>query len=412
MSRRLASVMTLLGCLAGCGAPGGAGGGTKGSEAGGFPPSPPVPGAGAVSAVIRNLTDLSADMTLRFSLYDITVRLTFLRVPGHTSTTVVGPEVTDLLEVSGVAQDGTALPDVSFRHGEDFLDDTQAVYIIGTEELPASVPPTLIFLEPVATTEVVPGEELSVAIIDEDPDSSATISFYLDPFEAPPQEDETASDGVSAVGTNGPDDATDPAAQQDQDAAPTAFSFALDGDEITLATEFAEDPDGQDDQFAFALGEDLPLGSYRVVAVITDELSTSIVQAPGLVQVVAVGSEAGNGEPPAETDQNVAPTLEMLTPADDHTIEAGAFFTVAWTDDDPDDNAVISLFLDPDDDPFNGNEFALADGIEEDPDAGGDRMNLTVGDPPPDTYWVTGLIDDGTISAVATAPGQLTITTP
>lgn len=412
MKRRLAVGVMLAGCVASCGAPAGGGAGKEGEEAGGFPPSPPVPGAGAVSAVVRNFTDQSADVTLRFSLYDITVRLTFVRVPARTSTTVVGPEVTDLLEVSGMAQDGVALPNASFRYGEDFLDGTEAVYIVGTEDLAASVPPTLIFLEPVATTEVVPGEELIVTIIDEDPDSSAVITFYLDPFEAPPDADEAGtngaatSDGGSAAGTNGADDMDGEA-----DAEPAVFVFVLDGDEIVLGADLAEDPDGQDDDFAFTIPDDLPLGSWRVVAVISDELSTSIVQAPGLVEVVAVGSETGDGQP-LEEEQNIAPTLELAAPAREASIVAGAALTVAWTDDDADDNAAISLFLDPDDDPFNGNETVLAEAIEEDPDGDADATNLVAADVPPGTYRVVGLIDDGSITAVATAPGLVTVSSP
>jgi len=394
--------------VAGCGAPGGAGRGPSNGEAGGFPPAPPVPGAGAVSAVVRNLTDQSADVTLRFSLYDITVRLTFIRVPARTSTTVVGPEVIDLLDISGTAEDGTALPDASFRYGQDFLDDTEAVYVIGTEDYPAGAPPTLIFLEPVDTVEVVPGGDLNVAIIDDDPDSSAALSFYLEPFEAPATEDDTAS----TVATNGTAD-TD-GLPDVPEAEPTFFSFALDGDEIVLGTDFAEDLDGQDDRFTFALPQDLPLGTYRLIGVITDELSAGIVQAPGLVQVVAADSAGGNGQSTEEPeDENVAPTLDLVEPADDHTVAGGASLTVAWTDEDPDDNALISLFLDPDDDPLNGNETALAENIAEDPDDdGGDFTNLVVPAVPPGIYRVLGVIDDGTVSVIATAPGRITVFTP
>ncbi|HUU82625.1 MAG TPA: hypothetical protein VM243_03880, partial [Phycisphaerae bacterium] len=285
---------------------------------------------------------------------------------------------------------------------------TEAVYVIGTEDYPAGAPPTLIFLEPVDTVEVVPGGDLNVAIIDDDPDSSAALSFYLEPFEAPATEDDTAS----TVATNGTAD-TD-GLPDVPEAEPTFFSFALDGDEIVLGTDFAEDLDGQDDRFTFALPQDLPLGTYRLIGVITDELSAGIVQAPGLVQVVAADSAGGNGQSTEEPeDENVAPTLDLVEPADDHTVAGGASLTVAWTDEDPDDNALISLFLDPDDDPLNGNETALAENIAEDPDDdGGDFTNLVVPAVPPGIYRVLGVIDDGTVSVIATAPGRITVFTP
>ena len=156
---------------------------SPGDEAGGVPPT----GAkfGVINARIRNFTDMSADVTLRFGLFAQTIRLIVLRVPGNTSTTVIGPEEADLLEVSGVAQDGTALPQVEFRYGEDFFAGTEAVYIIGIQG-DAAVPPALIFLEPIEDIEVVAGDQLEVLIADEDRDSSALIDFYLDPFEAAP----------------------------------------------------------------------------------------------------------------------------------------------------------------------------------------------------------------------------------
>ena len=68
--------------------------------------------------------------------------------------------VTDLLEVSAVAEDGTELRQVSFSYAVDFEDGTEVIYLIGTEDVPASMPPTLVFLEPLEATDVAPGGEL------------------------------------------------------------------------------------------------------------------------------------------------------------------------------------------------------------------------------------------------------------
>jgi hypothetical protein len=234
-----------------------------------------------IHARIRNFTELSADVTLRFELFAKIVRLTVLRVPGNTSTTVIGPEEADLLEVSGVAEDGTALPEIEFRYGEDFFAGTEAVYIIGIQG-DTAVPPVLIFLQPTEDIELAAGDQLKVTIADEDRDSSALIDFYLDPLDAQP----TEGDGGTEVGTSG--------------AEPGPGVFGFDGDETVLATGLEEDLDGDGDSFSLTVPEDLRPGDYWLVGVISDELATSIVRAPGLVRV----DEAGES-PPTEAEFGV-----------------------------------------------------------------------------------------------------------
>ena len=73
---------------------------------------------------------LDRDVTLRFLLNDVVVHLSFLRVPGHTSTTVVGPDVADRLEASGKNENSEPLPEAVFEYGRDFSEGTEAVYII------------------------------------------------------------------------------------------------------------------------------------------------------------------------------------------------------------------------------------------------------------------------------------------
>lgn len=280
MTRTLVGLLIVAVGLGGCGAvvPGTAaeddGGGASGEEPGGSGPDLPPTGArfGVINARIRNFTDLSADVTLRFSLFAQTVRLTVLRVPANISTSVIGPEEADLLEVSGVAQDGTALPEASFRYGVDFFAGTEAVYIIGTELDGSAIPPTLVFVEPIEDVEVVPGEPLAVVIADQDPDSSATIDFFLEPVDVPPAEGDGGTAGL--------------------DAGPGTSVLGLAGEETALATGLPEDLDGEGDSFSFTLPEDLAPGDYRLVGVIADELAVSIVRAPGVVQV----TEAEGGQ--------------------------------------------------------------------------------------------------------------------
>jgi len=349
----------------------------------------PVPSAGIVNARVRNLSDMYADVTLRFLLGDIVVHLTFLRVPAHTSTMVIGPEVADRLEVTAVAQDGSELPAAVFL-GVDLGDGGEAVYVIGAGEPPPDVPPTLTFIVPTTDVEVSQGGQLEVVIEDEDPDSAATISFFLDPDDEP-----------------------------------------LGGDEIILGSGFSEDPDGKADAFTFTLGADVPPGEYRLLGVIADALSTDIVQAPGLVRVVALGGDGEdnandqvdednqnedeegneNEDEEEEEDENVAPTLAMTEPATDITVFTTQSFTTAWIDQDPDDNATISIYLDPNDAAFDDNEILVASSLEEDPDGPGDRTVVPLAGVASGSYRVIGLIDDGEASAVSVAPGRVNVLT-
>ncbi|HUU85013.1 MAG TPA: hypothetical protein VM243_16050, partial [Phycisphaerae bacterium] len=150
-----------------------------------------------------------------------------------------------------------------------------------TELATTAIPPTLLFLEPTQDVEVTAGQPLAVVIADEDPDSSAAIDFYLEPVPAP-------------------------GAESDGEPAPGAAAFGLAGDAVVLATGLPEDLDGDGDSFSLTVPPELPAGDYHLVGVITDELATSIVRAPALVLVSG-----------AEGDQNEAPSLELLEPAED-----------------------------------------------------------------------------------------------
>jgi hypothetical protein len=380
VKRTLLASLIVTGSLIGCtdGGIGLGGGGTGAGNVGAIRPDGIAgdgiaglarPTAGFITGRIRNFTDQSAEVTLRFLLGDFVVHLTFVRVPAHTSTTIIGPELAERLEVWGVAQDGRELPAAVYRLGVELADGGEAVYVIGPVEPAADVPPTLTFVLPIADVEVLPGGQLEVIISDEDPDSAATISFFLDPGEQP-----------------------------------------LDGDEIALGAGFREDLDGTADTFSFVLGEDVRLGDYRLLGVISDELSTDIVQAPGLIHVVA---ELGDAiETPDGSAGNVLPSLLLIEPADDIEVLSGEVFDVAWIDDDPNDDAAISIFLDPNGDTFDGDEIMLASSIKEDLDGDGDRISAAPDDVAPGTYRVVGVISDGQDAVISVAPGAVTVLAP
>ena len=65
---------------------------------------------------------------------------------------------------------------------------------------------------------------------------------------------------------------------------------------------------------------------------------------------------------------NTPPSITVTSPSSDLVISQGDEFDIAWDDTDPDDNAVITIFLDPDSNPGSGNELLVIAGRQEDPD--------------------------------------------
>jgi len=105
---------------------------------------------------------------------------------------------------------------------------------------------------------------------------------------------------------------------------------------------------------------------------------------------------------------DVPPTIQVVEPAAG-TQYADAGFTIKWTDTDPDDNALVSLYSDTDTDPSSG-LVPIAEGIAEDPDGEGDAYSwdtstLTTGS----SYYVRATIDDG-VNPVASSYSQGTVT--
>ena len=105
---------------------------------------------------------------------------------------------------------------------------------------------------------------------------------------------------------------------------------------------------------------------------------------------------------------NVPPTIQVIEPAAG-TQYADASFTIKWTDTDPDDNALVSLYSDTDADPSAG-LVLIASGIAEDPDGEGDAYSwdtstLQAGS----AYYVRATVDDGS-NPVASSYSAGTIT--
>ncbi len=106
---------------------------------------------------------------------------------------------------------------------------------------------------------------------------------------------------------------------------------------------------------------------------------------------------------------NVQPEIELTSP-DGGPATADTFYVIRWTDDDPDDNARISLYNDQDTDPDNG-RVLIASNIPEDPEGDGDSFvwdtsTLVNGR----SFYVMAVIDDGTNDPVSTySTGAVTI---
>ena len=78
---------------------------------------------------------------------------------------------------------------------------------------------------------------------------------------------------------------------------------------------------------------------------------------------------------------------------------------ISWTDEDPDSNAVISIYYDIDNSGEDGT--LILDGIFEDPDGPDDSFSWNVSNVPEGTYYIYAVISDETSSNVSYSPAQI-----
>ncbi|MCP4593603.1 MAG: hypothetical protein GY842_22940 [bacterium] len=115
----------------------------------------PAPAAGIIEAQVRNLTDHSAEVTIRFLLNNIVVHLARLRIEPRSTTSLVGPELAQLVEFTGVDHLGAPLSPQNFVFGTDLEDNEPAVYIISDGGEPEPEQP----VDDVVDDTTVPEEE-------------------------------------------------------------------------------------------------------------------------------------------------------------------------------------------------------------------------------------------------------------
>ena len=227
---------------------------------------------------------------------------------------------------------------------------------------PFNQAPSLTIVAPASQVQVREGDSVTVQWRDTDPDDNATILFTLE-----------STDRVTGpVGT------------------------------FTVSPPIAEDPDGATADSSTVLIRDILPGLYDLVGTIDDGRLIGTARLDAAVRVLP--------EP-----DNDPPQLTLSEPAEDVDVSRGDSILVRWTDADANENARISLLLDPHPSSvaLDGDEILLVSSLGEDADGSGDRVTLGIpAGVPSGRYRVAGVITDGLIQVVAQAPGIVYVERP
>ncbi len=127
----------------------------------------------------------------------------------------------------------------------------------------------------------------------------------------------------------------------------------------------------------------------------------------------AAGNCSAQSDPASvTTGGNTAPSLTITEP-DGTDDTAGDSYIISWNDDDPDDDAQISLYYDTDSSGADGT--LIAGGLGEDADGTGDEYEWDTSALSPGDYYVYGVISDSVndpVTAYGTGPVTVTGTVP
>jgi hypothetical protein len=245
--------------------------------------------------------------------------------------------------------DGAALTGTSFAPG-----------VVRVVRDPGNAAPALEILSPEATVQLLRnGDSLAVQWDDSDPDDNATISFTL-------------------VSTGRADAAVE--------------SFAI-------GPPIAENPDGARLDAGTLVVRDVLPGYYDLLGTIDDGELIGTDRVERAVRIL----------PAVDNDP---PQLVLAEPAGDADVEIGRSVLVRWVDSDANDDARISLLLDPDlgNVPLDGDEVLLAASLGENEDGAGDQIRLGI---PPEVaegeYRLVGAITDGLTQLLTRAPGLVRV---
>jgi len=428
-----------------------------------------------IRARVRNESSARADVTLRFIRDSKVVHLAFVRVQPDSITTVNSPEIVDSVELSGVDQLGRALDSAVYVFGIDFDASKPADYLVRDPSQPERPTPSpepvtlvrLTLLEPSQAVTVALGGTLTARWADE-ASASGLLTLSLRPVGGANAGQSAAVGPAVGAGLDGINDellfivqGVEPGAYQlvgqiddgaqrltavapgriqvvrdPENVAPTialrgsaqpgvlsngdGFTIAWDDDDpddnatisfelvapgsseaagqrVALGPPIAENPDGPvADAATFVVRGVLP-GLYDLLATIDDG---ELLGSSRLAEAIRV----------LPARDNDPPRLTLLQPASDLNLEPGQSFLVRWDDSDANDDARISLLLDPDlgNVPLDGDEILLVASIGEDADGAGDRITLGLpADLPLGSYRIIGVISDGLTESMTRAPGIL-----
>jgi len=263
----------------------------------------------------------------------------------------------DLFEWFGLRANGTSVPAGTYRVRASLMDDLGE---LDSSEAQGRVIIPFVFSEPLADVVLAGGATYTVAWTDEGFGNGDVVRLVVD---------------ADADHTN--------------------------GDEITILTSRPLDADeAGDDEFEWD-GRDVDgvrpsAGWYFLVAVINPDGSLPIrVTAPGRIRLA-----------------NQAPTVVVSQPAEDQQVDTNGTVLVAWTADDPDDDATIVVWYDADEDAtFDRNNppaNIIRDGISE--DNGPSSVDWDTTGVAEGTYSIFVTIDDGVNEPVTdAAPGRITV---
>jgi len=219
--------------------------------------------------------------------------------------------------------------------------------------------PTIALDDPDPTAPLQPGDVFTISWVDDDPESDASISLFWDVDTNP---------GNNTPGKKG-----------------------VDWDEIVVGIS--------EDDAVDAFDWPTTPGAHRSVY-----LSATITD--GILSGADYTRTAITFDEP--------PSITLTNPPFDATVAPGTTYRVAWTDDDDDDNAVISLFWDADTDSANntlGTQGAgwglIIGGLRED---GADSYDWTVAGVADGDWYLLATISDGIETAEDYSDTVLTVT--
>ena len=229
--------------------------------------------------------------------------------------------------------------------------------------------PTITLLAPGESDSqrVISEDSFAIRWIDNDPDDNATISLYTDTnsfgFDGVPLYKKVNGNTIDATYNTG--------------FGPIWTSQNIPEDDVFTGTPSdVGDGVGELNKFVWDLTT-VDSGVHFIYAKIADSATSTSTYAVGILNI------------------NKAPSFEFTEPNgyNDQVVQ-GDNYTLGWTDNDPEENANIDLYLDTDHNAYNRNEQLIASGLNEDDDGTYDEFTFNTSDIVPGTYYPLAVVSD------------------